>query len=139
MSEMSKWGAHGWCFLHSCAWAYPEHPTPADRRVMAAFLVSTGRVLPCLKCRAHYATFVAKHVPNADAPALRDRDALSRCLVQLHNEVNERLGKPTQSYADVRARYTREVPPGWTYTAVLATLVIAVAAAALLLHSRWPR
>lgn len=62
---------------------------------MHDFLQSLGRVLPCKKCRPNYEKYISDHPFD-----LRSRDHLVRWMIDLHNDVNKRLGKPILSYEE---------------------------------------
>ena len=104
-----EWGAAGWRFLHACSWAYPVRPTFHEKRDMLNFLMSTGHVLPCSICRTHYNMYTKRHLTQGmESPALQSRAALTRFLVDFHNNVNERLGRATLSYDNARMLYEDE-------------------------------
>lgn len=79
---------------------------------MLVFLRTVGEVLPCKRCRRHYKSFVDKRLRSGtQSPQLADRQSLSRFVVDLHNDVNVRLGRRTMDFETVRHMY--EVDAGW--------------------------
>jgi hypothetical protein len=52
-------------------------------------------------CRAHY----AKLVQHLEFKNLKNTNTLSRWLVCVHNVINEKLGKKTFSYDEVKQMY----------------------------------
>ena len=92
--HVSEWGPRAWAVLHTFAAAWKDNPTAADRRAMYAFLTSFGPALPCPKCGAHFQECVRRDVSSPESPVLASRQTLSQWLVDVHNEVNRRLGKP---------------------------------------------
>jgi hypothetical protein len=50
------WGSSAWKFMHTIALSYPDNPTPFDKENYKAFFLSLENVIPCGKCRNHYAT-----------------------------------------------------------------------------------
>lgn len=98
----SFWGPHAWRFLHAATFAYPEtSPSPAHKQAFLELLTALPLILPCVECGSHFAVEIKAH-----PPALENRDALTRWLVDLHNRVNQRLGKPVVAYEDVVEEYT---------------------------------
>ena len=130
---VAQWGRPGWTFLHCVSFAYETTtPTPDERRQMYVFLRATGDVLPCHRCRRHYAAYLDAHLWDGPASAaLANRDALSRFVVDLHNDVNRPLGRPTLPYDVVRHAY--EVDCGDDGWMVPAAMGAAAALAVLLL------
>tara|TARA_B110000046_G_scaffold176768_1_gene202795 strand:+ start:3141 stop:3698 length:558 start_codon:yes stop_codon:yes gene_type:complete len=140
--DKKAWGASGWVFLHACAFAYPENDPPAETREAAFWLLrSLDRMLPCAKCRQHYRN-ATRHVASPAHQVFESRDALARFYVHLHNDVNERLGKPLTHFGDVERLYldnskcpsdsTLDRDAVWKFLACLAlTLLTAVTCAAL--------
>lgn len=103
---IDHWGRSGWTFIHACSYAYSAAPTAEERSHMHAFIRSVGHVLPCATCRRHYAQFMERALARgAESDSLRGRDALTRTIVDLHNEVNRRAGKPIVAYEEVCAMY----------------------------------
>lgn len=96
------WGPHAWKFLHAVTFAYPEHPTTEHKKAALELFSSLKYMLPCGECCSHYCQGFDK---NRIEPHLESRDSLSRWLVNFHNEVNQRLGKPLFSYEEVAKEY----------------------------------
>lgn len=93
--SITNWGPDGWLFLHSCSFAYPEAPTTRDQEHARKFYENVGAMLPCEKCRRHYAQHLqADPVSNH----VHSREALTRWVVSVHNKVNESCGKATVPY-----------------------------------------
>jgi hypothetical protein len=95
--DIRKWGPATWAFLHTYSFAYPEQPSDADKQHALSLLHTVQRSLPCHECRNHFSKTLTEFQPN-----LESRDAFSRWLVDVHNRVNVRLGKPEKRYEDVR-------------------------------------
>lgn len=97
------WGPNLWNSLHSITFDYPDQPTTQDQQQYKQFFHSLKYVLPCAACRKHYSHGLEVTMPID--PALKNRDTLTRWLVQFHNSVNERLGKPVVTYESVKDKY----------------------------------
>lgn len=91
---------------------------------MFRFLRSVGDVLPCKRCRMHYNAYVFQHVRTADSPPLAHREALSRFLVDLHNDVNRRLDRAAVPYEAVRHTYEVDCESHTWWSIVLCTVVV---------------
>lgn len=81
-SEESKsyWGPLYWEALHAAA------ASPMSLDALRAFYARLGDAVPCGECRAHFVPMLASMpVARADVYAW---------TVQVHNNVNRRLGKP---------------------------------------------
>ena len=125
MSRLAQWGPAGWTFLHSIGFSYPEAtPTVEEKESMYKFLVHTGAVLPCRRCRRHYAAFVRARLSDPYCAVLANRESLSRFLVDLHNDVNRRLGRPEMSFERVRALYEGGDGGGGSWTVIVAAAVV---------------
>lgn len=92
--SITRWGPNGWKFITACAFAYPVVPEQHQKDKMRDFLVSMGHVLPCIRCRAHY----AKNVATLDDSALESREGLLRWINRVRNNINETEGKPSVSF-----------------------------------------
>ncbi|KAI0076603.1 FAD-dependent thiol oxidase [Panus rudis PR-1116 ss-1] len=81
-------GRSTWTFLHTTAAYYPEKPTPNQRANMLTLIRSLPVLYPCTHCASHLGETMKAHPPDVSG-----RLGLSRWFCEVHNEVNERLGK----------------------------------------------
>lgn len=81
-------GRSTWTFLHTTAAYYPVNPSPQHRRNMLSLLQSLPTLYPCGYCGEHLGVEMQKNPPDVSG-----REQLSKWLCNVHNEVNERLGK----------------------------------------------
>ena len=81
-------GRAAWAHLHTMAAYYPLQPSPGEQLDMRSFVLLYMRQYPCLYCRDRTMEEVERNPPR-----VHDRAALSEWLCEVHNEVNERLGK----------------------------------------------
>ena len=58
------------------------------------------RIYPCAECAAHFKEVVRKYPPDVSSGL-----ALQQWMCEVHNIVNERLGKPVFDCANVDARW----------------------------------
>ena len=81
-------GRAAWAHLHTMAAYYPVQPSPAQQRDMHDFMLLYMNQYPCLYCRDRSMEEVQRNPPRVS-----DRRQLSEWVCEVHNEVNERLGK----------------------------------------------
>jgi hypothetical protein len=90
-----KWGGITWVFLHTLSYkVHPEHYTliKIDLWGHVKQLCSN---LPCPDCASHASQYLKK-MPVPDT-----KEKFIQVLVEFHNAVNRRLGKPLFSIKDV--------------------------------------
>lgn len=92
-----------WRSLHAITFAYPETATTEQSQNAVAFFDALVPLFPCDKCRPHLAAELQRH-PVKDVAG--GRDAFARWLVDLHNRVNARLGKPQWTFEAAAAEYS---------------------------------
>lgn len=86
------WGESFWKMMHYVTFAYPNNPTVDDKNNVRIFFTNIVNVLPCENCRVHY-TLNLKNYPLTDE-VLSSKNNLVKWLIDVHNEVNKRTGKP---------------------------------------------
>lgn len=100
----SVWGPSLWHYLHTLSFNYPIHPTEKQKKVHKEQILLLQETLPCRYCRENLKNNF-KSLPLRDCH-LKNRDAFSRYIYQLHEVINKMLGKKSGlSYCDVRERY----------------------------------
>ena len=92
------WGPQFWYILHIISFEYPDNPVETDKRVYYDFYSSLKDILPCNACKNHYREFLHKHPL---LPFLDKKADLVQWVVDIHNFVNESLGKPILSLDEV--------------------------------------
>jgi hypothetical protein len=95
-----KWGPYFWGALHLTALGCP------DAQVIRTFVECYKSVLPCISCREHF-TQVLEENP---VPTTEDRMVIFAWSVDVHNLVNERIGKPVIGYEEALAIWTDSRP-----------------------------
>ena len=98
--DPNLWGPHLWYFLHTLTYQFPIQPTWNDKQHMNEFLVSLEHILPCEHCKFHYKNYLLDFPPILD-----NQTQFIIWMIQLHNFVNQRLGKPQKEYAEVLEFY----------------------------------
>ena len=115
--DPSLWGKVTWKTLHYIGYAFPEQPTEEQKRAALNLLFSLANLLPCEKCRQHYSSYLAESPPNVES-----REGFARYLNELHNKVNERLGKETVAYDSTRPYGKSQV----SWTPILIAVVVGI-------------
>ena len=95
------WGPSAWNFLHTTTFSYPDVPSVEEQSGMEKLFDSLKYTLPCLECKNHFINEIARNPPD-----IRSKTTLTRWLVDLHNRINTRLGKPIFSYNDALKKYS---------------------------------
>lgn len=87
----SAWGPVFWTTLGFVASGYPPKPTADQRETYQQFFDAFFKVLPCRACRENS---VDNLVSSGYGPSVfRTRASLTRFVCDMHNAVNEMLGK----------------------------------------------
>jgi len=98
--DSEKLGRATWTFLHTMAAYFPERPSQQDRQEITTFFDALSKFYPCNVCAEHLREELKTNRPEASSGW-----SLSLWLCQLHNKVNERLGKPAFNCSKVLERW----------------------------------
>lgn len=103
---MSKedWGPPTWKSMHEIAIGYSNHPSEQEKYDMMLYFEMVSRILPCKECRYHFGDILKKSPPN-----VTNSCTLQTWLFNVHNEVNNRLGKPQFSVHDYQRLYCSSI------------------------------
>lgn len=136
--DISVWGPAMWQSMHSISFAYPEQPSHHEQAAAFSFLQSLCTLLPCPQCRMHYAAYLKSTIPSTMAGPLKSKQGLVKWTIDLHNDVNERLGKPIMPYEEVHRRFgdastvcragTSSTSPAMHWMPLVVALVVATVA-----------
>ena len=89
------WGPIFWATMHIVSLGYSTKPTEEERAGVIAFYNSLATTIPCPICKTHYAAFLKKSPVEA---AAHNRQDLIHWVFELHNNVNDQLGKRRISF-----------------------------------------
>tara|TARA_B110000285_G_scaffold51050_1_gene57991 strand:- start:1687 stop:2094 length:408 start_codon:yes stop_codon:yes gene_type:complete len=117
----SIWGPHGWKFLHYVSMGYPNSPSYEDKSNYKNFYHSLQYVLPCEKCAMNYKQNLRKLPIDNN---LESRDSLVKWVIDIHNLVNDELGKDKVDYEKALSLYTNEESKLVDHCFKLAVLII---------------
>lgn len=101
-----------WKTMHAISFTYgtdPFHPTPDEEEAAVNFFNSLAHLLPCGACRTHYESYLKQNPVDTSS-----REALSKWVYDLHENVNKRNHKDGLSYDQVQNDYT-----GWNQEKIL--------------------
>ena len=101
---MEIWGNAGWTFSHIITFAYPPEPTEKQKQSALQYFTSLEDILPCQKCQMHYQKLLKEYPPDVTS-----QDTLSKWFVFIHNQVNQRLGKPEVTYDEAKTYFTEKI------------------------------
>tara|TARA_Y100000310_G_C20576420_1_gene760639 strand:+ start:363 stop:818 length:456 start_codon:yes stop_codon:yes gene_type:complete len=101
----SIWGPKMWFTLHTITLNYPTKPTHRDQQSYYNFFTTLQSVLPCDDCATHYRTYLEK---NPITNHLKTRKDLVLWLINIHNEVNKKLGKPVMNARDALLKMNKQ-------------------------------
>ncbi|KAF8910833.1 ERV/ALR sulfhydryl oxidase domain-containing protein [Mucidula mucida] len=93
-------GRATWKLLHTITLRFPEKPTQDEREALNSYFHLLSRLYPCGECAAEFQKLL-KRLP----PQTSSRRSAALWLCSLHNEVNQRLGKPHFDCAHLDAEY----------------------------------
>lgn len=97
------WGPHAWFFLESIIIGMPEELDDTEKEIYKNFFNSLQFLLPCKKCRLHYAINLEENPLTDDV--VGTRDAMFKWINKLHNEVRTRNGKQTKTVSETMNYY----------------------------------
>jgi hypothetical protein len=98
------WGPILWQFLHMISFNYPVQPTEQDKKNYYNYIENLQNILPCKTCRDNLKNNLKSAGFGMDK--LKNRTTFSRFIYDLHNVVNECLGKkPYLTYEKIRDVY----------------------------------
>lgn len=98
------WGPPLWHTLHTISFNYPTHPTKEDKKRYREWVYGLKYILPCHYCRENLKKNMKKLPLTMER--MKSRESFSRYMYELHEHVNEMLGKVSGlTYEDVRERY----------------------------------
>jgi hypothetical protein len=100
----SVWGPPMWHILHTISFNYPINPTEKQKKHYYKYYSNLKNILPCKYCRDNLANNL-KTLPLT-INVMKSRETLSRWVYELHELVNNMLGKKSGlCYEEVRDRY----------------------------------
>ena len=99
------WGPHGWIFLHTITFNYPDFPTNDDKNKYKNFFTLLKYTLPCDACKQHFSNNLIKY-PLTDS-VLSSKNNLMKWLFNIHNSVNKMNNKKLFTYKEFIDYYNK--------------------------------
>jgi hypothetical protein len=94
------WGPDVWKIIHTVTINLPVSPTLEDQKIVNNFIYSIGELIPCEECKKHFKSSIENFPPNTNS-----RELFFKWGVDIHNKVNERIGKKIINYAEAKKIY----------------------------------
>lgn len=105
---LHHWGTHFWAFLHTITIIDTDEPAIQlrDSEKAIEILREIHRVIPCSKCATHFQDFFKAEIEGRDRVHKME---LFDLMVEFHNQINHKLGKPIVSPEEARSRWTKTI------------------------------
>ena len=116
------WGPIYWKFLHAMADGAPDEPTEDEQRAFMSVIDALPHILPCTKCRNH----LRENYEKGSRPRYENRDQLRLDLHELHNLVNQQLGKKVVGFDCCSKSYLNNDRHKPAIIAIVVIIVIAL-------------
>jgi len=98
------WGAALWKYMHYSAANYPDNPSDQEIKDMKSWLECLATTIPCNNCAKHFKSYIDTYKSKL-YDICSSKSTLFEFLVDIHNKVNERLGKPIMTLDEAYAIY----------------------------------
>lgn len=98
------WGPHVWAAIHLICLGAPQSFAGSNTSGYRAFFTNLASILPCEKCQEHLRQNLNEL--SIDGALSGGRESLFRWSVELHNKVNEQLGKRVVPYEEAKEFWT---------------------------------
>ena len=86
--DRDELGNHTWALLHTLGAYFPKEPSLQHQSYANILMLSLSKLYPCEICAEDFERFVQENPPNTSS-----RESFSLWICELHNHVNEKLGK----------------------------------------------
>jgi mitochondrial FAD-linked sulfhydryl oxidase len=108
--DREELGNHTWALLHTIGAYYPEEPSVEEQSYTTVMIIALAKLYPCHICADDFRKYVEDNPPRTES-----RQELSKWICELHNDVNKKLGKPSQScnINDLNKRWRDGIPACW--------------------------
>ena len=110
--DAAEWGPILWRILHGLGERIGSTPFPQyqndERRALIRVMKSLEKVIPCPSCKEHYEVYLKEHPVDktiTQIPYGELKTYTKTWFWELHNWVNESLGRPLFPYDDLTPTY----------------------------------
>lgn len=111
MMPLTRWSSLIWSLFHIMAATFPRNASSVTPQIISSFnnwFIATINNLPCETCRDDAIQYEQQ---NPFRRALVDRLTISRYMLDFHNYVNKKLGKPKWTIEMVEKHYQISILP----------------------------
>ena len=102
--DTKLWGPIIWNFLHIISLNFPLKPTKKEKKHFFYIIKSLKYTLPCKKCRKNIEKNLKK-VEYKKKEHYKNRKKFILLIYNLHNEVNQKIGKETKTMEETVVKY----------------------------------
>ena len=98
----SVWGPHYWFFLHTICLHYPIHPNEETKKIYYDLFQHFHCFIPVPHMAKEYQQLLATYPIT---PYLDNRESILKWIHFIHNQINQKLEKPTLTYSNFLQQY----------------------------------
>ena len=108
LRPLHHWGSPLWAYLHTITLIDSDEPAIQIRESVRAIDLLRGipAIIPCHKCAIHFQEFFQTEIDGRDR---FQRMELFYLMVEYHNRINQKLGKPIMSLDAARSLWAKTV------------------------------
>lgn len=103
MVSKSVWGPCVWYLFHTLAYKVVPDDLPAIKTELLQYIQRICANLPCPECTQHATQYMNQNVRKISA--IQTKEQLQYFLIDFHNTVNARKGKPAFTYEQAEEKY----------------------------------
>ena len=108
MRPFHHWGNQLWAYLHTITVIDSDEPSVQIRESVRAIEILRGipAIIPCHRCATHFQEFFQTEI---EGRSRFQRMELFDLIVEYHNQINQKLGKPILSLEEARSLWAKTV------------------------------
>jgi hypothetical protein len=111
------WGPRAWFFIDSIVIALPNNISSSLQNELKHFFIALSSLLPCEKCRYHFAEYIKKtDIMNVN---FSTKDRVLKWVNNVHNEVRKRNNSKTINVVNTVKYYDDIYSSKTTYKDIL--------------------
>ncbi len=101
----SIWGPKAWHMLHAFSIGMNKPIQPEERKCYYLFYKTFAELIPCAVCKSHYIDYFY-YIYTIEEREI-NRESIKKYVYELHNIINDELGKKSISYKRAIALHKR--------------------------------
>jgi hypothetical protein len=108
MRPLYHWGTKLWAYLHTITIIDSDEPAvqALESTRIIEILRNIPAIIPCHKCAAHYREFFQTEI---EGQTRSKRMELFNLIVEYHNKINQKLGKPIRTQEEAQSQWTNTI------------------------------